>query len=64
MPMLGTLCSLSQDTKAQEHQDFPLGLEAVKVPEDLKFKQQDEHNQVLLRIEEQVGESRQGYVSV
>lgn len=46
------------------HQDLPLGLEAVKVPEDLKFKQQDEHNQVLLRIEEQVGESRQGYVSV
>ena len=46
------------------HQDLPLGLEAVKVPGNLKFKQQDEHNQVLLRIEEQVGESRQGYVSV
>lgn len=39
---------------------LPPGLEAVKVPEDLKFKQQDEHNnQVLLRTEEQVGKSRQ-----
>lgn len=35
--MFGTLCSLSQDTEAQEHQDFPLGLEAVKVPEDMNI---------------------------